>query len=107
MSADILKQLSEVLEARKQKNPDSSYVASLYAAGEDKILEKIGEEAIETILASKSGTQADIVHETADLWFHTLVMLSYHGLTPESVLDELASRFGISGHDEKASRDKT
>lgn len=104
MSADILEQLSEVLEARKRKDPDSSYVASLYAAGEDKILEKIGEEAIETILASKSGTQADIVHETADLWFHTLVMLSYHGLTPESVLDELARRFGISGHDEKASR---
>ncbi|HKJ83077.1 MAG TPA: phosphoribosyl-ATP diphosphatase [Mariprofundaceae bacterium] len=106
MSGEILKRLGEVLEARKRENPDTSYVASLYAAGEDKILEKVGEEAVETILASKSGTQADIVHETADLWFHTLVMLSHHGLTSDDVLNELARRFGISGHDEKASRDK-
>ncbi|MFQ5581626.1 MAG: phosphoribosyl-ATP diphosphatase, partial [Mariprofundaceae bacterium] len=72
--------------------------------GQDKILEKIGEEATETILASKSGDKDKIVHETADLWFHSMVMLAHHGLSPEDILNELARRFGVSGHDEKASR---
>jgi len=99
----ILRALAEVLEARKQESPESSYVASLYARP-DKMLEKIGEEAVETILAAKNGEPEAIVHETADLWFHTLVMLAHHNLAPEDVLAELARRFGVSGHEEKASR---
>ncbi|MFQ5345553.1 MAG: phosphoribosyl-ATP diphosphatase [Mariprofundus sp.] len=100
----ILNELAMVLEARKSELPDTSYVASLYAKGQDKILEKVGEEAIETILASKSGDRDKIIHETADLWFHSLIMLAHHGLNPCDILNELARRFGISGHDEKASR---
>ncbi|MDX8401154.1 MAG: phosphoribosyl-ATP diphosphatase [Mariprofundaceae bacterium] len=101
----MLRALADVLETRKRESPETSYVASLYAQP-DKMLEKIGEEAVETILAAKNGEHAAIIHETADLWFHTLVMLSHHGLTPEDVLAELARRFGISGHDEKASRNR-
>lgn len=104
MSGDILKELTAVLEARKGRHADDSYVASLYAKGLDKILEKVGEEAVETILAAKNGEREHIVHETADLWFHTLVMLADQGLCAEDVLQELARRFGISGHDEKAAR---
>lgn len=103
-AATILNELAKVLEARKAESPETSYVAALYAKGQDKILEKIGEEATETILASKSGDKDKIVHETADLWFHSMVMLAHHGLSPEDILNELARRFGISGHDEKASR---
>ncbi len=99
----ILTELARVLEARKQETPEASYVASLYARP-DKMLEKIGEEAVETILAAKNGAREEIVHETADLWFHTLVMLAHHGLSPDDVLGELARRFGVSGHDEKAAR---
>jgi phosphoribosyl-ATP pyrophosphohydrolase len=101
---DILKDLAEVLEQRKQADPDSSYVARLYAKGLDHILKKIGEEAAETIIAAKGGDKDQIVYETADLWFHTLVMLTERGLGPEPVLAELARRFGLSGLAEKAAR---
>ena len=102
---DVLKELAAVLEARKSESPDSSYVASLYAKP-DKMLEKIGEEAVETIIAAKNGERDQIIYETADLWFHTLVMLAEKGLSPDDILNELARRFGISGHDEKAARSK-
>jgi phosphoribosyl-ATP pyrophosphohydrolase len=105
--SDILQQLAEVLEARKGADPDSSYVASLYARGLDAILKKIGEEATETVIAAKDGNAEQIVYETADLWFHTLVLLAQQGLGPEAVLDELARRFGISGIEEKANRSKS
>jgi len=100
---DILRELARVLEARKNDSPETSYVASLYAKP-DKMLEKIGEEATETIIAAKNGEREQIIHETADLWFHTMVMLANKGLTPDDILNELARRFGVSGHDEKASR---
>jgi phosphoribosyl-ATP pyrophosphohydrolase len=104
--SDILHQLAEVLEARKGADPDSSYVAKLYAKGLDAILKKVGEEATETILAAKDGDKEHLVYETADLWFHTLVMLAQQGLGPDAVLQELARRFGLSGLDEKAARGK-
>ncbi len=104
MDNDILAQLAATLEQRKQADPDSSYVASLYHKGQDTILKKVGEEATETVIASKGGKKDEIIYETADLWFHTLVMLSYHDLGPNDVLNELARRFGISGIEEKASR---
>jgi len=102
-SHDILKKLAAVLEARKNESPETSYVASLYAKP-DKMLEKIGEEATETIIAAKNGDKEQIIYETADLWFHTMVMLAAEGLSADDVLTELARRFGVSGHDEKASR---
>jgi len=101
---DILEQLAEVLEQRKQAEPDSSYVASLYAKGLDAILKKIGEEATETVMAAKDGDDDKLIYETADLWFHSLVLLVHKGLGPDDVLQELGRRFGVSGHDEKASR---
>ena len=101
---DILQQLSEVLESRKGADAQSSYVAGLYAKGLDAILKKIGEEATETVLAAKGGDAQQIIHETADLWFHTLVMLAQQGLGPQAVLDELQRRFGLSGIEEKARR---
>jgi len=101
--ADILKELAAVLETRKNDSPETSYVASLYAKP-DKMLEKIGEEATETIIAAKNGDREQIIHETADLWFHTMVMLAQKELSPDDILAELARRFGVSGHDEKASR---
>ena len=104
MSEDILEKLAEELEKRKSSEASDSYVASLYKAGTDAILKKVGEEATETIIAVKSGNRDDIVHETADLWFHTLVMLAEQDLGPEDVLQELQRRFGLSGHDEKANR---
>ena len=100
----ILEQLAEVLEQRKQAEPDSSYVASLYAKGLDAILKKIGEEATETVMAAKDGDDDKLIYETADLWFHSLVLLAHKGLGPDDVLQELGRRFGVSGHDEKASR---
>lgn len=103
---DVLKQLTEVLEQRKTAAADSSYVASLYDKGLDAILKKVGEEATETVIAAKDGDRDKIVYETADLWFHTLVMLSHQGLTANDVLDELARRFGLSGLEEKANRPK-
>lgn len=108
---DVLMQLAAVIDARKSADPAQSYVASLQAKGLDKILEKVGEEAFETVLAAKNlGQSSDadrrqaLVHETADLWFHTLVMLSHLELGPEVVLEELRKRFTISGLAEKASR---
>ena len=102
--SDILKQLSTVLEERKQASPDSSYVAALYDKGLDAILKKVGEEATETVMAAKDGDRDKIVYETADLWFHTLVMLAQQGLSSDDVLTELARRFGLSGLEEKAGR---
>jgi len=101
---DILEQLAEVLEQRKQAEPGSSYVASLYAKGLDAILKKIGEEATETVIAAKDGDEDKLIYETADLWFHSLVLLAHKGLGPDDVLQELGRRFGVSGHDEKDSR---
>jgi phosphoribosyl-ATP pyrophosphohydrolase len=105
--ADTLRQLSVTLEMRKNAPPDESYVAHLYAKGLDGILKKIGEEATETILAAKTNDPGLLIHETADLWFHTLVMLAHQGLGPEDVLRELRRRFGLSGLAEKASRDQS
>lgn len=102
--SDTLAKLAAVLEARKSASPESSYVASLYAKGLDTILKKIGEEATETVVAAKGGDRKQIVHETADLWFHTLVLLAQQGLRPEDVLQELDRRFGLSGLEEKAAR---
>jgi phosphoribosyl-ATP pyrophosphohydrolase len=104
---DILDRLAETLEARKNADPQSSYVAKLYAKGIDTILKKVGEEAAETIIAAKGGDKKQIVYETADLWFHTLVMLAQAGLHPNDVLNELARREGLSGIDEKNSRKDT
>lgn len=102
--SDILHKLSIVLNERKQADPESSYVASLYAAGTDKILKKLGEEATETVIAGKGGQRDEIIYETADLWFHSLVLLAHNDIDPQLILDELDRRFGLSGHDEKASR---
>jgi len=102
--SDVLTQLTEVLEQRKQADPESSYVASLYHKGLDAILKKIGEEATETVMAAKDGDKDKIIYETADLWFHCLVLLTQQGLTAEDVLKELDRRFGLSGLEEKASR---
>lgn len=109
--SDTLKQLADVLDQRRHADPDSSYVASLHHKGLNKILEKVGEEATEAIIAAKDATNGGaserqaLVAETADLWFHSLVMLSHLGIDSQAVLDELAGRFGISGLDEKAARD--
>jgi phosphoribosyl-ATP pyrophosphohydrolase len=102
--SEVLQQLAQVLEARKQADPGRSYVAGLYAKGLDAILKKIGEEATETVMAAKDGVGDKIVYETADLWFHTLVLLAHQGLGPDDVLNELQRRFGLSGLEEKASR---
>ena len=108
MSNDILNQLTGILEQRRHADADSSYVASLHHKGLNKILEKVGEETTETILAAKdaasSANNRDVIYETADLWFHSLVMLSHLGENAESVLNELQRRFGTSGHEEKANR---
>lgn len=104
MSEDILRELAKQLEARKTADPADSYVASLYHKGRDTILKKVGEEATETILAGTGDDDAHLIYETADLWFHTLVMLAERGLGPEQVLAELRRRFGQSGHAEKAAR---
>lgn len=102
--SDVLTKLAEVLEERKQAAADSSYVAKLYDKGLDAILKKIGEEATETVMAAKDGDADKIIYETADLWFHTMVLLAHQGLKPDDVLNELSRRFGLSGLEEKASR---
>ena len=108
--SDVLSALAQVLEERKSADAESSYVAGLYAKGLNKILEKLGEECTETILAAKdaeiSGDNRDLIYETADLWFHSLVMLSKLGESPQSVLDELERRFNLSGLVEKANREQ-
>jgi len=105
---EILAELSEILEQRKAAEPDSSYVASLYNKGLDAILKKVGEEATETVMAAKDvahgGDVDKLVYEVADLWFHTMILLADQNLSADDVLAELARRFGVSGHDEKAAR---
>ena len=109
----LLDELAAVLEARKQQTPEASYVASLYHEGTNRILQKIGEESAELIIAGKDNdatsglrksSRDEVVKETADLWFHCMVLLAHQGLSHKDVLAELGARFGISGHDEKASR---
>lgn len=102
---DVLKELTEALEQRKGADADTSYVASLHAKGLNKILEKVGEESTEMLLAAKDGSPEEIINETADLWFHILVMLSHLNVRAEDVLSELERRFGTSGHEEKAARE--
>ena len=101
---DIFKQLEQVLEQRKQASADESYVSSLYDKGLDTILKKVGEESAEVIMAAKDGQQEKIVYEVADLLFHTLVLLRYNDIELESIQQELARRFGLSGLEEKANR---
>ena len=107
--SDVLEQLAATLAARKGADPESSYVASLHHRGLNKILEKVGEEATEVILAAKeaeSGAdRSAVIGEVADLWFHTMVMLSHLDLDSQAVLDCLQDRFGVSGLKEKAARD--
>lgn len=108
---DVLKALTDILEQRKGASPDSSYVSQLHHKGLNKILEKVGEEAFETVLAARdaeqdASTKAALVGETADLWFHSLVMLSHLDLSADDVLAELARRFDMSGLEEKANRSK-
>ena len=105
MNQDILAELAAVLEQRKSQDPETSYVARLYAKGLDAILKKIGEEATETVMAAKDGVAEKIVYEVADLWFHSLVLLAHQGLGPDQVLAELQRRFGLSGLAEKAARE--
>jgi len=109
----IIDELAEILRQRRGADPESSYVASLYDAGLDKILQKVGEEATEVIIAAKDADPAqtnepaarqELVKEVADLWFHSMVLLTHVDLGPQDVLDELARRFGVGGHDEKAAR---
>lgn len=106
--SDVLQQLGQILEQRRHADSESSYVAQLHHKGLNKILEKVGEEATEAIIAAKdaqhSGDCDELVYETADLWFHSLVALSHLGVAPQAVLDELSRRFGLSGLEEKASR---
>ena len=111
MSDDILNRLAEVIETRKPAaggDPEKSYIARLFAKGDDAILKKVGEEATEAVMAAKDvrhGADADaLVYECADLWFHSLIMLAQYGLKPQQVLDELARREGLSGIEEKANR---
>jgi len=102
--AQTLERIAALIEKRKQADPKSSYVARLLSQGEDSVLKKIGEEATETVLAAKSGDRLHLVRETADLWFHCMILLARHGLGPGDVLAELHRREGISGLDEKAAR---
>ena len=101
---DVLERLAEVIEGRKTADPATSYVARLFAKGDDAVLKKVGEEATEFVLAAKGGDRAQIVYEAADLWFHCLVALAAHDVKPAEVLQELARREGLSGLDEFAAR---
>ncbi len=103
-SSEILDRLSETIASRRSADPSSSYVARLFHKGQDAILKKVGEEAIETVMAAKDGDRSHLVYEVADLWFHTLVLLANEGLSYRDVLDELARREGMSGIAEKAAR---
>src|SRR5450432_2951219 len=103
---DILERREATIAARRTADPSTSYVASLNAKGLDATLEKVAEEAVETVIASRSGGGAAIVHETADLWFHCRGMLAWHGIPAAEVLAELERREGRSGIHEKASRTK-
>ena len=101
---DVLARVAATIERRRGADPGESYVAALFAKGDDAILKKIGEEATETVMAAKDDDKIRIIGEVADLWFHCLVLLARHGLGPADVLRELARREGVSGHAEKASR---
>jgi phosphoribosyl-ATP pyrophosphohydrolase len=101
---EILERLADTIESRKGGDPDASYIARLFARGEDAVLKKVGEEATEVVMAAKDGDRLRIVGETADLWFHCLAMLAFYGLRPSDILMELRRREGISGIDEKAAR---
>jgi phosphoribosyl-ATP pyrophosphohydrolase len=103
---DILDRIAASIEQRKSGDPQKSYVASLFAKGDDAMLKKIGEEATEMVLAAKSGDRLHLVREATDLWFHCMIVLARHGLGPQDVLAELQRREGISGIDEKAARKK-
>ena len=102
--SDILERLEALIAQRRGADPSTSYVAKLHAKGLDAILKKVGEEATETVIAAKSGEREALVHETADLWFHCLVMLSWHGVALADVLAELERREGRSGIEEKRNR---
>ena len=107
LSQDLLARLAAVIESRKPANggdPDTSYVARLFAKGTDAILKKVGEEATETVMAAKDGVPEKIVYEVADLWFHSMIALAHFGLQPADVLAELARREGLSGIEEFALR---
>ncbi|RXZ44032.1 phosphoribosyl-ATP diphosphatase [Crenobacter cavernae] len=106
MDADVLKTLGDTLEARRDAEPQSSYVASLFHKGQDAILKKVIEEAGEVLMAAKDGDKLPLVREVADLWFHSMVLLAYNGLRAEDVLAELKRREGTSGIDEKNARPK-
>ena len=101
---NVLQSLSEILRERRQADPEQSYVAGLYREGLDAILRKVAEESAETLLAAKGEGRDALVHEVADLWFHSLVLLAHQGIAPEEITAELARRFGVSGLEEKASR---
>ena len=103
----ILSTLEKILEQRKSATADNSYVASLYNQGTDKILDKISEESAEVIKAAKDESKDKIIHEVADLWFHTLVLLRHKNISIKKIETELIRRFGVSGHAEKASRNKS
>ncbi len=103
---ETLERLARVIEQRRGGDPAKSYVARLLAQDEDALLKKIGEEATEAVLAAKTGDRRQIVRETADLWFHSLIMLARYGLGPADVLAELQRREGISGIDEQAARER-
>lgn len=105
-SGDLLERLGELIQARRHADPEQSYVARLYAKGEDAMLKKVGEEATEFVLAAKGGERAQMVYEAADLWFHVLVALGAHGIAPREVLAELARREGVSGLQEFAARSR-
>lgn len=102
--AAVLERLAAVIAARRAGDPQSSYVARMFAGGHDAVLKKLAEETAETLLASKDGDKLHIVHETADLWFHSLLLLAWHDLGPEDVLAELRRREGISGIDGRQAR---
>ena len=106
MQNDVLNKLTAVLEARKQASAESSYIANLYAKGLDAILKKVGEEATETIIAAKGESADQLIYETADLWFHTLVLLAHQGLNFKDILRELERRLGTSGLEEQARRQR-
>ncbi len=101
---ETLCRIAATIESRKEQDPGKSYVASLLAKGPNAILKKLGEECAETIIAAKETDRAAIIHETADLWFHSMVMLAHANIRVEEIIDELARREGVSGHAEKAAR---
>ncbi|MGK0289067.1 MAG: phosphoribosyl-ATP pyrophosphohydrolase [bacterium] len=105
-SNDLFKELFRVIQARKGADPKSSYVASLFQKGLNKILQKVGEEATEVIIAAKDEKKEDLVYELADLYFHTLVLMAEKEIDPKEIMEELGKRFGVSGIEEKANRKK-